>query len=118
MRLHHPQGTKRAQAKIRNRAAMRRISLNALFAAFLPPAIGTGLIFGGIFAISIIGGSSRLSWSFSRFSRLSSFCSSLGLESLRRKKGKKMVGFVLRLTIRSLLLSGHRCVSGQGKCEV
>ena len=50
MRLHHPQGTKRAQAKIRNRAAMRRISLNALFAAFLPPAIGTGLIFGGIFS--------------------------------------------------------------------
>jgi hypothetical protein len=51
MRLHHPQGTKRAQAKIRNRAAMRRISLNALFAAFLPPAIGTGLIFGGIFSV-------------------------------------------------------------------
>jgi hypothetical protein len=51
MHLHHLQGTNRAQAKIRNRAAMRRISLNALFAAFLPPAIGTGLMFGGIFSV-------------------------------------------------------------------
>jgi hypothetical protein len=50
MRLHHPQGINRAQAKIRNRVTMRRISLNALFAAFLPPAIDTGLMFGGIFS--------------------------------------------------------------------
>jgi hypothetical protein len=50
MRLHHSQGINRAQAKIRNRAAMRRINLNALFAAFLPPAIGTAVIFGGIFS--------------------------------------------------------------------